>query len=275
MSGDKSGDPSEAEVLKIQARTDFIAAISAPDAALRRARLTDFIDTYPKHSNRPVALAQLSVLNAAEASDWAEITNIFYDPAFDPVQKLIAVDDYESRWGSNLIGGRQDEIKRIREMLTPDDPAEASDETETDDPDFTPQDKANFAETVPSDVMAGGVVTITRGTYARPQIIETLPRDQITKIVDPEIRRNVTPRYPSKALRRKVGAVVTLSLYIDDDGDVEMTELVSFSGDRYRRDFVRAAERAALRTRFHPKRINGRAVPASGVIRRYVFDPDN
>ncbi len=275
VSGDRSGKPSDLELSKAEQRADYLSALASSKAALRRARLTDLLNTYPDHKARNAIQAQLQVLDEKEASDWAHLTNILYDPESDDVQKTIALDHYIRDWGTNLVGGRESEIDRIRTELTPPETIQDEDSATTPDPDFTPEDKANFSENVPSDVMAGGVVTITRGTYARPEIIETRPRPQLTKIIDPEIRRNVTPRYPSKALRRNVGAVVTLSLYIDDDGDVEMTELVSVSAPRYKRDFVRAAERAALRTKFHPKRVNDRPVAASGVIRRYVFDPDN
>ncbi|MGB6230931.1 MAG: TonB family protein, partial [Litorimonas sp.] len=76
------------------------------------------------------------------------------------------------------------------------------------------------------------------------------------------------------ALRRGVEASVILSLNIDADGRVAMTEVLSVQADRYADDFVKAAERAALRTRFQPKTVGGRPVPASGVRKRYRFESD-
>jgi len=58
----------------------------------------------------------------------------------------------------------------------------------------------------------------------------------------------VTPRYPRRAYRRNVSAVVELSLSIDDEGEVQMTEVLSVTAKRYERDFIKAAERAAMRT---------------------------
>ncbi|XLW30440.1 energy transducer TonB [Litorimonas sp. RW-G-Af-16] len=88
----------------------------------------------------------------------------------------------------------------------------------------------------------------------------------------PRVRKNSTPRYPRSAYRRNISGVVTLSLNIDADGDVAMTELVSVQAERYEKDFVKAAERAARKTRFYPKTINGEKVPARGILKRYRFE---
>ena len=53
-----------------------------------------------------------------------------------------------------------------------------------------------------------------------------------------------------------------------------MTELVRVDAQKYGKSFVKAAERAALRTRFHPKTV-GKAQPAVGVIKRYRFQLGN
>jgi len=178
-------------------------------------------------------------------------------------------------WWSNWTGGREAELKDFRAAIDLEEDTPETDpdvESQDEKPDFTPTGKDIFPNTVPGDTMAGGDVTFPRGTYVPPRPVERRPVARRTSNVEEaRVRRNVTPRYPSKALRRNIEAEVTLSLYIDDDGDVEMTELVSVSAPRYQRDFIRAAERAALRTRYHPKRINGRAVPSSGVLKRYVF----
>ncbi len=260
---------------KLTEREDYLSAISAPTPALRRARLTDLLATHTKHPQTLAARAQLQVLNEKEAADWAEATNIFYDPEADIVQKTIALDQYEQVWGSNLTGGREAELTDMQAALTievPEITINSEDENAAEKPDFTPTGKDIFPNTVPDDTMAGGNVAFPRGTYIPPRPVERRPAVRRSgNVEEARVRRNVTPRYPSKALRRNIEAEVTLSLYIDDDGDVEMTELVSVSAPRYQRDFIRAAERAALRTRYHPKRINGRAVPSSGVLKRYVF----
>ena len=63
--------------------------------------------------------------------------------------------------------------------------------------------------------------------------------------------------------------VVTMD--INEKGKVEAVDTVSVQAERYEKEFRRASERAAKRTRFHPKTINGKAVPAKGVRKRYIF----
>ena len=74
-------------------------------------------------------------------------------------------------------------------------------------------------------------------------------------------------------MRRKVKAIVTLKLNIDEKGKVAMTELVNVQTSRYAKDFVKAAERAAMSTRFHPKTVNGVPRAATGIVKRYRFEP--
>jgi TonB family protein len=90
-------------------------------------------------------------------------------------------------------------------------------------------------------------------------------------IVQPKIRRNVSPNYPRSARRRNIGAIVTVEMDINTEGRVESVETVTIETERYAKDFRRAAERAAKRTRFHPKTVNGQPVPAFGVRKRYIF----
>ena len=92
------------------------------------------------------------------------------------------------------------------------------------------------------------------------------------EIIQPTIRRNVTPRYPRKAMRRKIDGLVVLNLNIDEKGRVALTELVEVKAERYGKDFVKAAERAALRTRFNPKMVGGRPTAATGIVKRYRFE---
>ena len=90
-------------------------------------------------------------------------------------------------------------------------------------------------------------------------------------ITPPSVRKNVSPSYPRSAKKRKIGAIVTISMDIDERGRVDDAELVEIEADRYQKDFARAAIRAAKRTRFHPKTVNGKPVPARDVRKRYIF----
>jgi len=76
-------------------------------------------------------------------------------------------------------------------------------------------------------------------------------------------------------MRANIEAVVTLKLNIDATGKVAMTELVNVEARKYRKSFIKAAERAALRTRFHPKTVGGKPEAAMGVLKRYRFQLDN
>jgi len=58
---------------------------------------------------------------------------------------------------------------------------------------------------------------------------------------------------------------------IDERGRVDFVETISVETERYAKDFRRAAERAAKRTRFNPKTINGKPVPARNIRKRYIF----
>lgn len=248
-------------------------AIAEQDPAIRRARLLDFVQTYPRHNRAAAAKAQLSVIEKADENDWASVTEVFYDPNQSKPGKLAALELYEKLWGSNLLGGRQDEIvflkKSIGALQDTIDPSD--DPVEDEKQDFAPPpDK--FDDSVSGTEMAGGVI-IPRRSYIPPvQTPVTIAPPRRQAIVQPaRVIKNKDARYPKRALRKGVTAEVTLALNVDDQGRVQMTELVSIRARKYQKDFIKAAERAALRTEYSPQTINGRPVPATGVLKRYVF----
>ncbi|NNE58622.1 MAG: hypothetical protein HKN36_10985 [Hellea sp.] len=245
---------------------DYAKALSERDPALRRARLVDFIENYPRHDRVSAAKAQLDVINAADDRDWASLTDVIYNPANSRPVKLAAIDLYEDLWGSHLLGSRETDIADLRDKVKEKEPPE--------DPeiatriDFTPRtDK--FDKSIDGSQMAGGIVVPER-SYIPPtdtvEIIRPLVRPQ-----RPRIRKNVKARYPSRALRRGVEADIVLALSIDERGETQMTEVVSVNASRYKKDFIKAAERAAMRTIFYPAMLDGRPVPASGVVKTYKF----
>ena len=255
--------------LVVAERQDYLSALSETDLALRRARLTDFVKTYPKSRSRLPAQAQLDVLNEREAEDWARLSNLMYTPDLGAFEKEQALDAYARVWGPSLLGGREDDIARLKETYSP-DTIETEEDEET--PDFTPP-ADTFSDKVSDTNMAGAAITRPRG-YVRPQPRPVTPKVEQPRVVEPKIRRNVIPRYPTRAVRREVEALVVLSLDIDAKGEVITTELVSIEARRYQRDFIKAAERAALKTEFFPKTINGTPVRSDGVIKRYRFTLD-
>lgn len=93
----------------------------------------------------------------------------------------------------------------------------------------------------------------------------------LSYIVEPKVRYKKSPTYPRKARRRRIEADVVLELAIDDGGRVRQARVVSVRANRYSSDFVKAATRAARRTRFYPQTIGGRPVAMSGYVQKYAF----
>ena len=246
-------------------------AVAETLAPMRRARLQDFLTTYPESGYTSIIEAQLDVINRREAQSWRGVNEIIFDEKLSRDEKLAALENFEQKWGAALLGGRGDEIARLR--------AEIMQTVET--PSLPDRKLKEGPSPIPKNVPDTELVGGPGRAAPPPDIIEpTMPIEEPVKtveldIVPPRIRRNVTPRYPRKAMRRKVEAIVTLKLNINAKGKVAMTELVDIEADRYQKDFIKAAERAALRTRFHPKTIGGKPTEAVGVIKRYRFQISN
>ncbi|MEM7727718.1 MAG: energy transducer TonB [Pseudomonadota bacterium] len=249
-----------------EARQAYLQALGETDPALRRARLTDFLVQHPDNPRTGAARAQLAVLDGAADRDWQAVLTLAYDPRIDVKTRRAAVARYQDQWG-RYLGARDADVEALLAELEARPP---------DVPDRTlPRDPDQYAG-VPDDRLAGG-----RGGYDRPRIVfrpspgadaDAGGRDG--DVIAPRVRRNATPRYPRRALRRGEEAVVTLSLTVDREGRVAQTELVGIEADRYADDFIRAAERAALRTRFEPQTVGGVPVEARGIRKRYRFELD-
>jgi TonB family protein len=242
-------------------------AISEIAAPMRRARLQDFVTTYPQSYYMHAVEAQLDIINAHESEKWTEATNIIFEQKTSRAEKLRILDNFEAEWGGSLLGGRDTEIRELRKDILntkelPDTPSRKLKDL-----------KSPIPDTISDTLLAGGPRPATPPPITRPA--EPAPEAEKVvelEIIQPKIRRSVTPRYPRKAMRRKVEGVVTLKLNIDEKGKVAMTELVAVQANRYAKDFVKAAERAAMRTRFHPKTVGGKPQAASGIIKRYRFE---
>ena len=243
-------------------------AISEIAAPMRRARLQDFSTTYPESDYMPSVEAQLDVINEHEAERWTEVTDIIFAPKTSRAEKLSTLERFETEWGGSLLGGREDEIRDLRtEILDLEDAPQTPSRKLKDL-------KSPIPKTVPDTMLAGGPRPVAPPPVTLPPKPTPAPERVVElDIIPPKIRRSVTPRYPRKAMRRRIKAIVTLKLNIDEKGKVAMTELVNVQASRYEKSFVKAAERAALRTRFHPKTVGGVPQAATGVIKRYRFEP--
>jgi TonB family protein len=246
-------------------RAAYLKALAEPNPAVRRARLMDYQRVYPDTDRTDAVADQLDVINAAELTDWASLTQAIYDERAPLEDRRTALQSYETRWNGRLLGGRGDELEELRIIL---------DETKVADtlPDRSMEPgESPISDSVPADVLAGAppqmAVLFPLETSTPPTTIET----QNDVVVQPSVRRNVSPNYPRSARRRNIGAVVTVTMNIDERGRVDSVETLTVETERYAKDFRKAAERAAKRTRFNPKTINGKAVPAMGVRKRYIF----
>ena len=243
-------------------------AISESAAPMRRARLQDFITTYPESSYIRSVEAQLDVINSHESGEWIDVTDVVFSAKSAREDKLAALDKFEMQWGGSLLGGRDTEIQELRaEIMETADAPKVPSRKMTDL-------KSPISKTIPDTLLAGGPRPITQEPIFRPVEPDPAPSKIVElKIVQPKVRRPSTPRYPRKAMRKKIGAVVTLKLNIDTKGRVAMTELVNVKAERYEKDFIKAAERAAMRTRFHPKTVDGKPQAAVGILKTYRFSP--
>jgi protein TonB len=94
------------------------------------------------------------------------------------------------------------------------------------------------------------------------------PTDEPPRFVGPEVLAHATttvePVYPHSALRQKIESRVTIDAYVEKDGSVYSTVIVS--GDL---KLVDAAEAAAKQWKFRPFEIDGQPTRA---IARVVFE---
>lgn len=247
-------------------RATYLKALSEPRAAFRRARLLDYQREFPETDRSGAIEGQLDIINAAELTDWDALVQAIYQERMPLDEKRTAFENYELRWNGQLLGGRGEDLEELRNIL---------DNTKTVDslPDRSLEvGESPISDAIPSDVLAGAPprMAVTFPIYEPEPVAPVVPvRKDV--IVQPSVRRNQSPNYPRSAKRRNVGAIVVVSMDIDEKGRVDSVEVVDIQAKRYKKDFVRAAERAAKRTRFNPKTVNGEAVPARDVRKRYIF----
>ena len=246
-----------------QERVNYLEAITTPLPAMRRARLTDFLSVYPDSERQQAVNAQLAVLNREEGEAWAALTHIIFDTGKNKEERLVALATYEKDWNPLLLGGRESEAARIRESLElePLEPPNRKMKETTPDPESVPN------ETI---LVGGAPEPVRTYTYIPPVTIEEPAVDTGPVITPSRILRERKPRYPRRALDKGVEGLVVLKLYIDDNGRVEGTELVFADAERYEKEFIRSAKRAARGARFHPKKIDGK--PTAEIReKRYKF----
>ena len=247
-------------------RATYLTALSERKPAVRRARLLDYQREHPDTDRSDAIASQLDVINAAELTDWEALVRVIYDERLPLEEKQAAFADYELRWDGRMLGGRGEDLEELRIIL---DDTKAVDSL----PDRSLETgESPISDTIPSDVLAGAPprMAVTFPIYepepAPPPIV--VNKDVV---IQPSVRRNQSPNYPRNAKRKRIGAIVVVAMDIDEKGRVDSVETIEIEAKRYEKDFRRAAERAAKRTRFYPKTVNGEPVPAKGVRKRYIF----
>lgn len=257
--------PAKPDLSHTEAATNaYLTAISEQDPALRRARLSDYLLTFENGAHETAVQAQIDVINRFEGDDWEQVQLTAYNPRLSKDVKLGVLKRYEEKWGGSLLGSREDDIERLRVEII-----ESKAPTILPDRGLEGQD-SGISETVPDNFLAGGPGFADPDFSNRPE--GTFPSlNQQAEVIPLRVRRDRRPIYPRSAERRGISGVVTLLLNVDAEGRVVMTEVASVEADRYERDFIRAAQRAAMRTRYYPRTENGRAVPVSGISKTYRF----
>lgn len=245
-------------------RAAYLTALREQSPALRRARLLDYQRTHPDTDREGAIQDQLDVINAAEELDWEALTRAIHDDRADAESKQVSLLTYETKWNGRLLGGRGEALDALRAVFDDGAATEAPPDRSLE------EGKSPIPNSVPDEILAGAPPErkIAPPVYVPPVVIKK-PVGPV--IVEAKIRRDANPEYPRKAQRRNIGAIITLSLDIDEKGRVDDTHVVSVETTRYPKSFTRAAVRAAKRTRFHPKTIDGVAVPSRGVQKRYIF----
>lgn len=246
-------------------------AIAEPDPALRRARLNDYLLTIETGSHEAAVIAQINVLDNYEFADWKSVQEQVYSRDITKEEKLAALDVYEAKWGGSLLGSRDEDITGLREDILGLSSSDSLPDRRFDD------DESPISEDIPDDELAGApkpkVIYTPPPETDEEEDYDTPPESDEAKSTPLRVRRNGKLTYPRAAMRRNIPALVTLKLEIDARGRVTTTELVSVKAERYEDDFVKAAERAAMRSRYYPKIEKGEPVPVSGVVKRFRFEP--
>ena len=243
-------------------RQAYLDILGEPHTGLRLVRLNDYVVNLAPNGNTKSAAVQRDALSLHEQMAWSRLTSVFYDLQISEAEKAYAFAVYKDIWGQ---WSRQDDIPKLLERTS-----SLSDTLPgvSAHMQYAPNKrKSKFSNDTEGTVLAGATATIT----IQPPTPIARPNTRAYKVREPRIKYAKRPRYPRRARRKGIEAVVTLSLDIDERGNVARTRIISIDADRYKDNFVRAARRAAMRSKFHPKTVGGRPIASSGYLRKYTF----
>ena len=78
----------------------------------------------------------------------------------------------------------------------------------------------------------------------------------------------MTPDYPRRAQSRQIEGELTVEFGINQTGEVVDAKIISANPSGI---FDRAVLRALQKNRYTPQKVDGKAVPVSGLQEKYVF----
>lgn len=245
---------------------------------LRLRALRNFSAAYPDSPERQMAAQEIELLQVEEHNAWTAVSEIYYDVTQSAQMKRDALDAFKSSWGGGsyseevlIMEGRFDEDTPTNRKLnenTGRPPGLAGSDIRL--PNREPQSiqSQNIQSAAISDDALAGDLPMAK-VFPIPAV-ETLPPPKET-VVGATVKRDSKPRYPRRAQRRGEEGDVTVAMDIGTDGKVIDARVIKAASGRYSTDFGKAAMRAAQRTRFTPKTINGEPAPENGYTRIYRF----
>ncbi len=257
---------------EFKARQAYLDILGEPHTGLRLARLKDFTAHAPRNADTQRAKTGRDTLDLYEQNSWAHLTDLLYDIDATLDKKNLAIADYKANWG---LWNRQVELPKL---LTVTGLAEvqsakyvAGQNTNTIDeknlPNYSPYIRSSqYAKGRADTVLAGDVFTNT--TEQISDISQSFRTGQNRPV---RVKFSKRPRYPRNAFRKGISGQITLALDINERGHVVRTTVISAKAPRYKDKFIRAARRAAMASKFHPKTEAGKAVTTSRYVRKYKF----
>ncbi len=248
------------------------AQIETPTLKLRALR--NFKAAYPSSPQADTAREGIETLEADEHSAWTGVTEIYYDVTKSAAQKRDVLEAFKGQWDG---GSYSEEILIMEEQLEQDTPKsrKLNEATGTvpglagSDIKLPRRSNSRIQSAAISDDALAGDLPMAK-TYPIP-MAETLPLKPAQTIIDAKVTKDSRPSYPSRAQRRGDEGDVTISMDIGIDGKVIDARVVKAATGKYASDFGKAAIRAAKRTRFSPKTIDGEPAPTNGFTRIYKF----
>ncbi|MBL4853702.1 MAG: TonB family protein [Robiginitomaculum sp.] len=260
---------------QITTRQTYLDILGEPHTGLRLARLKDFTAHTPQNTDTRRAKTRQNTLAISEQNAWAGLTDVLYGIGKTRDEKTRAVAHYKTNWD---VWSRQTDLPKLlavtglveaqQTVLATSPNTHPADELIL--PSYSPQNKSSrYAKGNTEASLAGDIASYTNTQYL-PTTITTQPLNA-GHIRPVRIKFAKRPRYPRRAYRKGISGQITLALDIDERGHVVRTTVISAKAPRYKDNFIRAARRAAMASKFHPKTEAGQAVATSRYVRKYSF----